>query len=101
MRSSMGGWVENRPANMPTEPFKLVSGLVMYRWAVALLAASRGSLSWESFSSALARPSGYLVMATADASARNSRRRDTASLIKLAIKGESSAKVNPAIMKKA
>jgi hypothetical protein len=55
MRSSTGGWVEK---SLLTPPLRSFNGLMMYIWAVALLAASRGSRSALIFLRAEARPGG-------------------------------------------
>jgi hypothetical protein len=65
--SSIGGWVENKFAIF--EPRK---GLTMNKWAVAF-EATFIEYGYEAiFSKALANPSGYLVIKTPVASAKNS-----------------------------
>src|SRR3989344_2737574 len=96
IRSSTGGGGFNKFEKQPTLPFALsLNGLTMYKWAVALLAASKGSWSDEIFFSAEIKPDGCLVMATEPASAVNSRRLEIASCISRAMIGESSAKITP------
>ena len=80
MRSSSGGWVEKRPLNpVPRNPDAWLSGLSMYMCAVARLAFRISLVSTRSLRSASAIPSASFVISAADASARNSRRRETAS----------------------
>src|SRR3989338_10290730 len=92
--SSTRGWVLKRPANQLPDIFPL-KGLAIYKCAVALFATSSGSLSLPIFSRAAANPSGYLVKRAPEASAKNSRFRDTASWIRVAIIGERIARIMP------
>src|SRR4029078_13188852 len=82
----------------PEKPWPL-NGLTIKRWAVALVAVLRGLGSLEIFSSALARPSGYLVRSAPEASAKNSLFREIESWIRLATIGARIARII-AIMKK-
>ena len=67
---------------------------------MALFATSKTSLSLEIFSSARARPSGYLVRSAPDASARNSLLLETASCMRLAINGVRMARIMPMTINK-
>ena len=76
MRSAIGGWVEKSDRRL--WPAK---GLEMYIEAVAGEAEAKGMESAEIILRALIRPLGWRVSLMADASARNSRRREMASWI--------------------
>ena len=78
MRSSSGGWVSNMPPRLERRPLWSRSGDSMYRCAVARVTVCSGVVSSRSFASASARPSRSPVISAADASARYSRRRDSA-----------------------
>src|SRR3990167_903695 len=92
----MGGGVWKRfEIDVPLLP----NGLEIKRWAVAVLAVFMGILKLAIFSSALAKPSGYLVSSAPEASARYSRRREIASFIKVAIIGDRIMRTMPTIAK--
>lgn len=57
MRSSMGGWVENRFVNQLCA-FWPRKGLAIYKWEVVVLAVDNGFGSEEILRKALAKPSG-------------------------------------------
>src|SRR3989344_840995 len=76
-----------------------LNGLVIKRCAVALLARRIGRDGALIFFKALANPSGYRVRRAPEASARNSRLRDMASRISVAVTGVKIAKIRPIISK--
>ena len=82
IRSTSGGWVASSPKSWPAPP-----ALPKNMW---LASSARGSWIVEPaasapiFLSAPAMPSGLRVNCTAEASARNSRCRETAALIRFA-----------------
>ena len=82
MRASSGGWVSNAPLNSDPSPEVWFSGLSMNICATARGAWRVCCVSTWSFRSASARPSPSPVISAADASARYSRRRETASWIR-------------------
>src|SRR3989344_3331523 len=90
--SLTGGWVIKSFASQPADCPPL-SGEEMYKWAVALLILLSGIWLLEIFSKAEASPSGYLVKRAPEASARNSRFREIANWISLAIIGVRMAKI--------
>ena len=80
MRFSSGGCVEKSlPKPVPRNPDAWFSGLSMYMCAIARLAFRISLVSTRSLRSASAIPSASFVISAADASARYSRRRETAS----------------------
>lgn len=79
MRSAAGGWVLNNSvrSELTLEPF--LKGLDINMWAVEVVAVCKTLGSADIFSSALARPSGYLVRRAPLASAKYSLLLETAS----------------------
>ena len=79
IRSRIAGWVDIRPDERSSN---FLIGLVKYRCCVARLATSRTSWSAPILASARSSPYGLRVSSTAEASARYSRWRLTASWMK-------------------
>ncbi len=77
IRSTIGGWVENRPRSDVSSSFLI--GLTTYRCWVARLATSRGSRSDGDLRERPLQADGLRVSSTPEASARYSRCRLTAS----------------------
>ena len=97
MRASSGGWVSNAPLKSEPRPEVWFSGLSMNMCATARGAWRVCCVSTWSLRSASARPSPSPVISAADASARYSRRRETASWIRTPATGARSSAARPRI----